>query len=372
MDSKNRALYIRADANEQIGTGHIMRCLAIAEALQRRGGTAVFLVADDSSGQLVSQRGFDAVCLHSPWDDLEQELGKLTDLIQQEQAGLLLVDSYYVTPHYLGVLGQYTKLAYIDDLDLCPYPVDLLIRYALYQREGAGRGFPRILGGCKYAPLKSRFGALPRREAKGQVERILVLTGGTDPYHVALGIAQHAADSETYRGLQFHMVCGKYNQDYGKLRELAQGNSRLSVHYNVACMAGLMQEADISVTAGGTTVYELCACGTPSICYIMADNQIQNAQALAREGLMLYGGDVRQENWQKGLFDQLDCLLADGGLRRDMAARMQQLVDGKGANRIAEALQRLQDEKEIHRKGKEGKKKEEKEQRHDPIWTPDN
>ena len=102
-----------------------------------------------------------------------------------------------------------------------------------------------------------------------------------------------------------------------------------------------MQEADIAITAGGTTVYELCACGTPSVCYVMADNQMPNARALAREGLMLYGGDVRQGHWQEEVFVRLDRLLADAGLRKEMAAGMQRLVDGKGADRIARALWRL-------------------------------
>ena len=286
MERNGFTLYIRADGNERIGTGHIMRCLAIAEAIKRQGGNAVFLVAEEALEPLIGQHGFEAVCLKTQWDDLEQELEGLADLICQEGIPVLLVDSYYVTPRYLETLGQYTKLAYIDDLGLCAYPVDLLIRYGLCPapadrksrsaRNPAGqadRSCPGILEGCRYVPLQSQFSAVPRRETAGQAARILVLTGGTDPFHAALGIAEYAASAEKYRGLVFDIVCGRYNPDYERLRELAMENQQIEVHRNVTDMAGRMQEADIAITAGGTTVYELCACGTPSVCYVMADNQ---------------------------------------------------------------------------------------------------
>lgn len=341
MERKNFTLYLRTDGNGIIGTGHIMRCLSIAEAVQRDGGRAVFLVADADSETMVKQHGFDTVCLSSRWNDLEQEMEKLRALIRREQIPVLLVDSYYVTPHYLEALGHDTKLIYIDDLDAFSYPVALLIRYAIYSKKREDRVYPASLEGCRYVPLRGQFCALPRRAVSKGAARILVLTGGTDPYHVALGVAGHVAFAEKYRDLQFDLVCGRYHPDYEKLCCLAREHSGLSVHCNVEDMAKLMQEADIAITAGGTTVYELCACGTPSVCYILADNQIQNARAMAGEGLMLYGGDVRNEGWLEELLCQLDCLLADENLREDMAANMQQLVDGKGADRIAEAIRRL-------------------------------
>ena len=314
----------------------------------------MFLVAEEALEPLIGQHGFETVCLKAQWNDLEQELEGLADLIRQEGIPVLLVDSYYVTPRYLETLGQYTKLAYIDDLGLCAYPVDLLIRYGLcpapadrksgsawYPAGQSDRSCPGILEGCRYVPLQNQFSAVPRRETAGQAARILVLTGGTDPFHAALGIAEYAASAEKYRGLVFDIVCGRYNPDYERLRELAMENQQIAVHRNVTDMAGRMQEADIAITAGGTTVYELCACGTPSVCYVMADNQMPNARALAREGLMLYGGDVRQGHWQEEVFVRLDRLLADAGLRKEMAAGMQRLVDGKGADRIARALWRL-------------------------------
>lgn len=350
MDKKP-TVYIRTDANEIIGTGHVMRCLSIGESIQKQGGDAVFLAADNRTQDIVNSRRFSAVCLDSVWDDLEKELDSLVLWIQKKDISVLLIDSYYVTPHYLDTLRQYTKLVYIDDLNSFAYPVDMLISYAVYSsREDyetengnhqAGCLRPQILSGSRYIPLKNQFCNLPEKQISEYVKNILVLTGGTDPYHVALKFAKYLADTKSYKERQFHIICGKYNPDYDKLCHLASDLENVQIHYNVEDMADFMQTADLAVTAGGTTTYELCACGTPSVCYILADNQIQNARTLAEKGLMLFGGDVRKGSGISEILRQIDCLTADADLRKEMSEKMRQLVDGRGAERIAKAILEL-------------------------------
>lgn len=362
MNRKNSPLYIRTDANETIGTGHVMRCLSIAQAMRRRGTDVIFLAADSRTEGIAAEQGFSTVCLHSVWNDLEQELETLTRFLQENEAALLLVDSYYVTPRYLEALGRYTRLAYIDDLELSTYPADLLIRYAIYSEKGTGRTGSDILAGCAYAPLKQQFLELGKRGVSEPAARILVLTGGTDPYHVALRLASHVVGAEKYRRLRFDIVCGRYSQDREELCRLAAETEQILVHFQVDHMEDLMQAADLAVTAGGTTLYELCACGTPSVCYVLADNQIRNAQTFAEKGLMLYGGDVRQEGWLAQVLGQMGRLVQDRALRENMAEKMQRLVDGRGAERIAEALGRLAGQKREY---------DEKRDNHDSIWTSD-
>lgn len=337
MDKKP-TVYIRADANETIGTGHVMRCLSIGEAIRKQGGDAVFLAADSRTEDIVRSRGFSVICLDSVWDDLEKELDRLVSWIRQKSISVLLIDSYYVTPYYLETLRRHTKLAYIDDLNAFAYPVDLLIRYAVYSRQPRISEQPQILSGSRYIPLKSEFCGLPERKISKEVKNILVLTGGTDPYHVALEFVKYLADTKSHSGQQFHIICGKYNPDYEELCRLASGLEQVSIHYNVQEMADFMLAADLAVTAGGTTTYELCACGTPSVCYILADNQIQNARTLAEKGFMLFGGDVREKDGFAGIIQQFERLSKDMFLRKEMSEKMQQLVDGRGAERIAQAI----------------------------------
>ena len=93
--------YIRADANEWIGTGHVMRCLSIAKELRSHQEETVFLTADSYSSELISEHGFPFVCLSSVWNDLEQETEAMIQVIVKEKISRLLIDSYFVTKAYL-------------------------------------------------------------------------------------------------------------------------------------------------------------------------------------------------------------------------------------------------------------------------------
>ena len=100
-----------------------------------------------------------------------------------------------------------------------------------------------------------------------------------------------------------------------------------------------MMQCDAAISAGGTTLFELCACGLPTVTYILADNQIMNAGAFERSGLTLNAGDIRGDVcFAKRLFEILDALTENFALRQRMAEQMQDTVDGMGARRLAEAL----------------------------------
>ena len=120
---------IRADANKEIGTGHIMRCLSIAAALQEAGQEVCFILADTEALALLKSKGQQVYVLHSDYRQLEEEIPKLCELVERLSPDYLLIDSYYVTPEYLRKLGKYTKTAYVDDKNSFPYPVDMVINY---------------------------------------------------------------------------------------------------------------------------------------------------------------------------------------------------------------------------------------------------
>ena len=77
-------LYIRSDGNEKIGTGHIMRCLSIADAVREAGGTCIFVIADSKMEAVIRANGFPMICLHSVWDNLDYETEKMEQLISSE------------------------------------------------------------------------------------------------------------------------------------------------------------------------------------------------------------------------------------------------------------------------------------------------
>ena len=106
-------VWIRADGNEQIGTGHVMRCLAIAEALEAAGVPVCFVMADDAAAQLVKSRGKKARILHTRYDRMEEELPALTAVMEEEHPDMLLIDSYYVSDAYLERLTEQVWTVYI-------------------------------------------------------------------------------------------------------------------------------------------------------------------------------------------------------------------------------------------------------------------
>ena len=103
-------------------------------------------------------------------------------------------------------------------------------------------------------------------------------------------------------------------------------------------MARFMQEADLAVSAGGTTLYELCAVGTPAISYSFADNQLGNVEKFEEDGMISYAGDLRRDPVAEHVAAYLDYFGQNQKVRRERSLKMQELVDGKGALRIAKAL----------------------------------
>ena len=99
-----------------------------------------------------------------------------------------------------------------------------------------------------------------------------------------------------------------------------------------------MMNADIAISAGGTTLYELCACGTPTISYTFVDNQIDNAKQFDEDGLIRYAGDVRDGDIVKSINSILKKMKDDYKLRKDMSHRMQLCVDGRGTMRVADIM----------------------------------
>lgn len=123
---------IRVEANEYIASGHVMRCLSIADALFSLDEDVVFITADDNAKQVIDKRGFDAIILNSDWNDKEGELGSLIPEIEKLKPGILLIDSYQVTERYLTELHRKVKTAYIDDPNAFDYPTDIVINYSIY------------------------------------------------------------------------------------------------------------------------------------------------------------------------------------------------------------------------------------------------
>lgn len=381
----DRLVYFRTDGNSRIATGHLVRCLSIADACFSLGMKVCFLVSDSESKTLLQDfdpaRRFPIRILKTAvYDDPEKELPELlavlsgsaslpgfpadlsdTNVISNDV--ILFLDSYYVTERYLSFARAAAKTAYLDDLRLFDYPADLVINYDVIPESGmpsyraAYQNAARTLLGASYAPLRRQFSDL-HPGCRGSVSNILVTTGGSDPYHFCLKLIEAFRQKQTSdlndSGIlpsgeasvnlcQLHVVAGRLNGDKDELYQLAAELSFLRLHENVSDMASLMADCDLAVSAAGTTLYELCAAGVPSVSFCLADNQLTAARAFDEEGVIPCAGDIR--------FCCDDALVRIMGFLTDMSKNfqkrkavheaMRRLVDGKGAVRIAEALDEL-------------------------------
>lgn len=364
-------IWIRTDGNEKIATGHLMRCLSIARACADQQKSVRFLVADTQSETLLQERfaypsEFKVQCLHSDYQDMEKELPALertihlprssSEHILPQKKTWILVDSYYVTSHYLEALRNWGHVAYLDDLTLFSYPVDCIINYDISESEKPNcyNAAARCLLGTAYTPLRAQFRNVPY-VVRQNVEHILISTGGIDSFQVAEKIfnrmiakshikaeAELLSDSvlSVPTGYKYHILTSRLNSCYDRLMVLSGKYSNIHIHENVQDMAGLMSRCDLAVSAGGTTLYELCAVGVPTISFAMADNQLSAVQTFSVSDIIPYAGDVRMgiDKVLDTICDFLDHKQMPYTKRLEFSDRMRSFVDGYGAARITEAL----------------------------------
>lgn len=331
-------LYIRTDMNQIIATGHIMRCLAIADASRELGEDITFILADDEASELLLKRGYQFIILNTKWNSLEEELPQLESLIQEKNISTLLIDTYKVTDSYLKELSKWTKTIYLDDLHMFPYSVCGVICYANYAHKFSyqikDRDVKEYLG-TKYVPLRKEFWDCNKKRISKQVKHILLLCGGSDPFNILNDILRQL-DRGRYTSID--VVCGRYNHNYDELVELYIHEENVQIHKTVEDMKHFMEKADVAISAGGTTLYELCACGTPTISYAFVDNQLENVKQFQKDEIIDYAGDIRYDDVSNHV-KKLLCRYEDSlELRQNKSEAMQKLVDGKGALRIAKIV----------------------------------
>ena len=331
-------ILIRADANESIGSGHVMRCKSIASALADKGGEVAFITADHRGDSLIGE--FPSFCLNSDWLNMDNELPKLYEIIRAKKPPLLLIDSYKVTEKYFDALHGLTKTAYIDDLNAGLWNVDILINYNIfsqsYDYSRYDRRNTRLLLGTSYTPLREEFRLSQPHVIREKISDVLISAGGSDPAMMTEKIIMNVCPE--FPGVNFHFVIGALNPRIESIRKLSRQN--IILHINERNMSGLMRDCDAAVSAAGSTLYELCACGTPSVTYVLADNQTDAAEMFGTLGVMINAGDCRKR-------DDISSVIIESlrgmneSVRAEMSARMQRLVDGNGAMRIADVIMRV-------------------------------
>ncbi len=330
-------LLIRADASPRMGTGHVMRCLALAQAWQGHG-KAVFAAAECTPA--LAQRLKAANCeLHQlavPPGSPEDAAATVV-LAGELGTRWLVADGYQFGADFqrdLRASGR--QLLFFDDYGHAgEYVADLVLNQnlgadaALYARRAP---YTRLLLGPRYALLRPEFLAWRawRREIPPIARKVLVTLGGADPDNVT---GQVIEALKPLPDLDVVVVVGGSNPHLEHLRSVLRSlSSAFRLVVDAPNMPELMAWADVAIAAGGTTSWELAFMGLPSLVLTLAENQIAVANALVSNGVACLGG--RPPLSGQDFLEGLSAVLNDGARRSEMSAHGRLLVDGLGLQRV--------------------------------------
>jgi UDP-2,4-diacetamido-2,4,6-trideoxy-beta-L-altropyranose hydrolase len=349
---------IRADASSQIGTGHVMRCLTLSDALREQGAECHF-VCREHEGHLmdhISSRGYELHVLpkpsasawfesdltHASWlgVDWQTDANQTREALGTEAVDWLIVDHYALDHRWESVLRSSCKrIMVIDDLADRQHNCDLLLD------QNYGSSVERYSGlvpadctqcyGPEYALLKpiyaERRAQLPPWD--GQARRVLIyFGGGTDAANLTR-LAVQAFQALELAHFELDIVVGAAYEHQLSLEELVTQRGNATIHRQLPDLADLMAIADFAIGAGGATTWERCCMGLPSIVISIAENQRPACEALSADKLIDYLGQVGQVT-PDFIRDRVLLLLKTPYLLRHLTERGMELVDGKGAERI--------------------------------------
>lgn len=332
----------RVDANDTIGTGHVMRSLSIAGTLKEKGVDVVFITADNIPYAIIRKQGFPVINLNSDWRYLNDEINKIIVVLKEYRIEKLIIDTYQLTYNYFNELKQYSKLYYIDDYGDRRYAVDGVINYNItaelsdYQTLYRGTDTKLIIG-TEYVPLRKEFQNLKPIRIKDNIENVLITTGGTDLDEISTKIVEMIIETKEFLHINFHFVCGHFYKNSEVLTQFAQKCQNIIVHKDVQRMSELMLKADLAISAGGSTLYELCACGVPTICFSIADNQDEAINTFAQKGCML-NCDYKNEAFYEGIKKRIKYLNRNKDKRYELHENLLKVTDGSGVYSLAEKI----------------------------------
>lgn len=352
-------IFVRTDASQRIGTGHVMRCLTLAASLRDRGAEVRFLcrtlvgnliAAIRSAGFAVDELGGSLACapgpqdpahaawLEAPWETDARE--SAAAIAARGGADWLVVDHYALDARWQRAAAAGSRVFVIDDIADREHACACLLDQNLYdapEARYAARipGDSALLLGPGYALLRPAFAAARGRlgPRDGRVRRVLVFFGGADPTGAAL-LAVEALSHPRFAALEADVVAGALNPRSDALRAACGRRPGTVFHAQAGDMAALMARADLALGAGGTSTWERCCLGLPSLTAWVADNQRELTETLARHGALIDLGPGLSLDVAR-IESALDACLADPERLAACSRLSLDLADGSGAERVA-------------------------------------
>lgn len=353
-------LAFRVDASAVIGTGHFMRCFALASYLKSKGETIIFLsrFLDPKLRALLQSNGIEFYELeksHSKYisaDDYDSWLGvswqddieEVGENLEKESVDWLIVDHYAIDQKWEREARRYAKKIFvIDDLSNRPHDCDLLLDQNL-----CGESLKRVryeawvppschcLIGPTYALLRSEFlesSRAKRRASQRGISRLFISFGGADVLNQTEKVLK-ALETTDFRT---DVVIGTLNPHREQLERFCSKRKNMTCYVGVERMAELMDQADLAIGSAGTTVWEQCALGLPSLIIPVAKNQLRNAELLEKNGASIHFG-WHEEVTPEKIYKEVFRLNREPQRLSEMSKAGRKLVDGRGVSRLSKIL----------------------------------
>lgn len=359
----------RVDSSARIGTGHMMRCLALADALAERGARVAFITGTSIPGLVSVARGKGhrvvelpvvpaapadpalRACAHedwlaSPWDrDADATRAALESAFEHQLVDWLIVDHYGIDHRWESAVRPAVRgLMVIDDLadraHACDVVLDQSHLPAPDQRyRGLVEPSTALLLGPRHALLRKEFANRRRAgvDPRVSVHAIFVCYGGVDATDET-SKAIDALEEPCARGaFRVDVVISPTQAAHAKVRERIRGRAGFRELAGNTDLAPAMADADLGLGAGGVMTWERCSVGLPVIVTAVARNQIEIAAYADVSGYAVYAGEA--ETVTSGMLEQHIAALAK---RPERLTRMSsialEITDGLGAERVAQFL----------------------------------
>ena len=353
----------RVDASTDIGTGHVVRCLTLADALREQGADCSFVCRPHSGHLLdmIALRGHRVVALsplapstnrfpayptHAAWllTDWQTDARETCDLLSSQGVDWLVVDHYALDRRWEQTLRPFCKnLMVIDDLADREHDCDLLLDQNLGRmvQDYAGLLSPKTATfiGPRYSLLRPEFALLRTQSLARRVEphlkHLLITMGGVDKNNATGQVLQALADCRLPADLRITVVMGPHAPGLTDVQQQAQRMPcPTQVLVGVSDMAQLMLDSDLCIGAAGGTSWERCCMGLPTLLLVLADNQRSGATALASSGAVLFAPSTQA---MAQVFTQF---LTDSASKRlqDLGQAAAAITDGLGSERIVSKM----------------------------------
>lgn len=352
---------IRADASVQIGTGHIRRCLVLAQEMASRGAEVTFVWRDlgFNAGAMIRDAAFGSLRLPEPaiafvpspdlpphaywagtaWEtDAEDTASALADYAPD----VLIVDHYAFDHRWharvKAALG--CRFVALDDLGDRPLDVQLIVdqNYSgdhLAKHRISEAFGPRILGGPAYALLSAAYREQADFVVREQVESVGVFLGGSDPGNhseLAVRAVRKALGGE----IPIEIATTSANPHLDRLREVVKADPSCKLSSDLPNLAEFFQRHDLQIGAGGGATWERCCVGVPTVAIAFAENHRLVLRPLDDLGVLSLSS--RGEKDVDALSADIALLSSNTTRRREMSAKAKRLVDGLGITRVGEAV----------------------------------